>query len=123
MGVFAVLIIGALVTLLALSGFEPGVVAGGVIGFVAALLLLIFNEFTTRRALKERARNAALGHVVGGFALRLVVLAVGFFTLALTGLANPASFALSFLAGVMLILGWQVYRVSREISTREARTA
>lgn len=119
---FAVLVLGALVALLAFSGFDLGMVAGAGIGLGVAMVLLVFNEVTTRLALREQRKGAALGHIYGGFLLRLVLLVVGFFALATTGAANPAAFALAFLAGVMLMLGWQVFRVARQVQ-RRAQTA
>ncbi len=118
MAALSIVIIGALIGVMAVAGFEPGLLAGAGIGIGAAFLLMAFNTWTTRRALREQQRKSAIGHVVGGFALRLVVLAVGFFLLVFTGVASPVTFALAFLAGVMLMLGWQVLAVARDIQRR-----
>jgi hypothetical protein len=118
MVILAVLVLGALLSALALAGFDSGAIVGAGIGLGAALLLMAFNVWNTRRALREQQRKAAMGHVIGGFALRLVVLAVGFFALAFSGVASPVTFALAFLGGVMLMLGWQVVAVSRDVARR-----
>ncbi len=110
---FAVLVTGAVVALLALTGFDRDMVAGAGIGFGVALALMMFNEFTTRAAFRDPHKKAALGHVLGGFLLRMVTLAVGFFTLVFSGVASPIMFALAFFAGVSISLGLQVYRYRR----------
>lgn len=118
MAAFAVLVLGALFALLALADFDGGLMTGAGIGLGAAVLLMLFNGFTTRLALREGRRSAAQGHVLGGFLLRIVILTAGFFGLAFSGAASPVTFALAFLAGVLLMLGWQVFTVSREIQKR-----
>lgn len=123
MAAFAFVVLAALVGLLALTGFEPSFVLGAGIGLGASLLLLAMSELTTRLALRENRRSAAMGHVLGGFLLRIVVLGVGFVVLAFTGFANPAAFALALLGGVLLTLGLQVFRTVRDIERRRAQTA
>ncbi|MBX3461076.1 MAG: hypothetical protein KF696_14110 [Planctomycetes bacterium] len=113
MAAFALLVTGAVVLLLAVAEFDRGMVYGAGIGFGVALLLMLFNEFTTRAAFRDPRKAAALGHVLGGFLLRMVALAVGFFVLAFTGAGSPVMFALAFFAGVLLSLGLQVYRYGR----------
>lgn len=109
--VIAVLAVtGGAVALLGLDAFMlRGLAAGAVLG----LGMMVFAAFTTRRAMRETGKAAMLGHVYGGFGLRVVVLVTGFLALALTGWGNPAGFALAFLAGVMVSLGLNVLRFAR----------
>ncbi|MCB9932848.1 MAG: hypothetical protein H6841_05425 [Planctomycetes bacterium] len=123
MAAFAVVVLAALFGLAALTGFEHGFTLGAAIGFGASLVLMLLNEVTTRLALKEQSKTAAMGHILGGFLLRIVVLAAGFLALAFTGFANPAAFALAFLGGVLLMLGVQVFRTARGIQRARAQTA
>lgn len=113
MAAFALVVTGAVVALLAAAEFDRGMVYGAGIGFGVAMLLMLFNEFTTRAAFRDPRKAAALGHVLGGFLLRMVALAVGFLLLAFTGMGSPVMFALAFFAGVLLSLGLQVYRYGR----------
>lgn len=117
---FSVLVLGALAGALALLGADRGMIAGAGAGIGLALLLLVFNEITTRLALREKRKFAALGHIYGGFFLRLVVLVVGFSLLWVTGAGNPVGFAVAFLAGVVLMLAWQVYRATQRLGARTA---
>lgn len=114
---FAVIAVALLFGLLALVDFQREFTLGACIGLAASIGLLIFGEVTTRRALATKQKSAGLGHVIGGFALRIVVLVVGFAVLTFTGFANPGTFALAFLAGVLLMLGWHVMRAVKQMQT------
>jgi hypothetical protein len=119
----AVVVFAALFGLVALTGFDAHFTIGAVLGMGASLGLMAFNEATTRLALKEQSKTAAMGHILGGFFLRIVVLATGFMALALTEFASPAAFALAFLGGVLLMLGVQVLRALRGLRRPGAEPA
>ena len=123
MGAFAVVVLAALLGLAALTGFDYGFTLGTALGFGASMLLMAFNELTSRLALKEQGKKLALGHILGGFFLRMVVLAGGFLLLAFTGFANPSAFALAFLGGVLVMLGFQVFRTLRGIQRNRVLAA
>jgi uncharacterized membrane protein len=50
-----------------------------------------------------------------------VILVVGVLTLVKTGFANPISFALSFVAAVLLFLSFEVYWVSAGLTKQPAK--
>lgn len=97
----------------ALIGLDEFMLRGLAVGGVLGLAMLAFASFSTRKAMGEVSKAAMLGHMYGGFGLRLVVLVTGFFALAFSGWGNPAGFALAFLAGVVISLGWNVVRYAR----------
>ena len=117
----AVLVIGTLVLAAQILGWDQKMSLGCVLGGGVGLMLMLLSLAGMKRALKEESKSAALGHVFGGFLLRLVILVVGVFTLVQTGYANPISFALTFVAAVLLFLGLQVYWVDASIRLKKPK--
>jgi hypothetical protein len=105
-GLVAVLLLGVL--LLTYLGVDAGMWRGISTGAAAGLVLFTFSWYTTLKGLKSKGRKDALGHMLGGFLVRLVVLTGGILTLALTGWGNPVGFALAFLMVLLVYLGLQV---------------
>lgn len=111
----AVLVIGTLVFTAQLVGWSEKMLLGCALGGGMGLGLMLLSLAGLKRALKEESKSAALGHVFGGFLLRLVILTVGVFALFQTGLASPIGFALSFVAAVILFLGLEVWWVDASL--------
>ena len=105
-GLAVVLAVG--VGAIALMGFDAHMMSGVATGAAAGLILMVFAWFTTLKGLNAGDVKHALGHVLGGFMLRLVVLTVGFVLLYVTGWANPAGFVIAFLMAVMVYLAVQI---------------
>jgi hypothetical protein len=84
-------------------GDQPGAAAGIALGVLLGAGGSALEAALVRRALLK-PRGPALGIVLGGFLLRLVVLAAVTFALDATGLADAASFALCFLGGFLASL-------------------
>ncbi len=119
----AVLVFGLLFYLGRATGWDEKVLIGAGLGGGLGLGLMGLSLFGMLRALKEETKSQALGHVFGGFLLRLVILVVGVLTCVKTGYANPASFGLSFVAAVLLFLGLEVYWVSNSLKKVEKAPA
>lgn len=105
-GLAVILALG--VGVIALMGVDAHMLSGVATGAAAGLVLMAFGWFTTLKGINSGEYKHALGHVLGGFMLRLVVLTAGFLLLALTGWANPAGFAIAFLMAVMAYLAVQI---------------
>ncbi|MCC6150406.1 MAG: ATP synthase subunit I [Planctomycetes bacterium] len=116
----AVLVIGTLAFAAQFTGWDEKMVLGCVLGGGMGLMLMLLSLAGMKRALKEESKSAALGHVFGGFLLRLVILTVGVFALVKTGYANPIGFALTFVAAVLLFLGVQVYWVDASLRLKKS---
>jgi len=106
-------VIAVTVGVVALLGVDELMLRGLAVGGALGLATLAFAAFSTRKAMGEVSKAAMLGHIYGGFSLRVVVLVIGFFALAFTGWGNPAGFALAFLAGVVISLGMNVFKYAR----------
>lgn len=96
------------VGVIAMLGVDGAMIGGVAAGAAAGLGLMAFGWFTTLKGIRAGEKKHALGHVLGGFMLRLVVLTAGFFLLAFTGWADPAGFAVAFLMAVMVYLAVQI---------------
>lgn len=111
-----VLLAGASAAMLSLINTSPehmwnGIAVGGGMGIV----LMAINWFTTRKGVNSATKKDAIGHMVGGFFLRLLILVVGILALASTGWGHPAGFALAFLLAVMCYLGLRTIKVMKEL--------
>jgi hypothetical protein len=102
---------------IALMGVDAHMLNGVVTGAAAGLILMVFAWFTTLKGINSGDTKHALGHVLGGFMLRLVALTAGIFLLHLTGWANAAGFALAFLMTVMVYLAAQIMVALKRIDT------
>ncbi|MBX3474141.1 MAG: hypothetical protein KF754_07140 [Planctomycetes bacterium] len=100
--------------MIALMGVDGPMLVGVGIGAGLGLGMMLLGWFTTLKSLRG-GKPAALGHALGGFFLRLVVLTCGFFAVALTGAGNPAGFAIAFMLAVMAYLALQVVLAARTI--------
>ncbi|MBK9975944.1 MAG: hypothetical protein IPP14_14320 [Planctomycetes bacterium] len=96
-----------------LIGLDTDMAIGLGAGVAVSVPMMLFSAMTAGRALRENDKSAMLGHLMGGFGLRLVVLVIGFGAIGLTGWGNPAGFAIAFLVGVVLMLGLNVLRFAR----------
>ncbi|MCA8917137.1 MAG: hypothetical protein KDB90_17235 [Planctomycetes bacterium] len=110
--------VGAVVWMLGLDG-QMAVGLGA--GFGLSIPLMVFSHFNMKRAMRSKSQTATLGHIYGGFGLRLVILLIGFFALAFTGFGSPAGFAVAFMAGVLMSLGWQMMTFVNETVRRRVQ--
>lgn len=85
---------------LALRGAEPGALAGVALGAGLGAAGAVLEALLVVRAL-SMPRSHALRVVIGGFGIRLAVLACGLLLLRDGSFADPASFALSFVGGFL----------------------
>jgi hypothetical protein len=92
----------------ALAGLDGQMALGIGAGLFAGVGLTILGGRGLGRALKNTRRGALVMHMYGGFLLRMLLLVVGFFALASSGVANPIGFAVAFLAGTVVALLRQV---------------
>ncbi|MCA8919180.1 MAG: hypothetical protein KDB32_08880 [Planctomycetes bacterium] len=120
-GLAIVLTIG--VGAIALMGVDVSMMRGVGAGVTAGLSLMVFSWFTTLKGLRAGERKNTLGHVLGGFGLRFVVLVGGFGLLAITRWGNPAGFAVAFLMAVMTYLALQILIVMRTLDKPEITAA
>lgn len=118
-----ILALAAVGGVVALLGLDGPMIAGLATGFGLALPLMIFGHYNTKRAMRSDSQSAMMGHIYGGFGLRLVVLVVGFFALSFSGLGSPAGFAVAFMAGVVVSLGWQMLTFVKETLRKQQATA
>jgi hypothetical protein len=111
----AVLALAGLVLAGRYVGFDAqmwlGIGAGGALGALTMGLSLL----SLRKALKQLEKAAALGQVLGGFFLRMVLVVAGTLVFAWTGWASPIGFALSFLMTVFLYLSIEVHLVQKAL--------
>jgi hypothetical protein len=105
------------IALLAHLGVDARMWRGISTGAAAGLVLFSFSWFTTLKGLKSRGRKDALGHLLGGFLARLVVLAGGLLVLGITGWGNPVGFAIAFLMVLLLYLALQVMVALKDMQT------
>ncbi|MCB9894836.1 MAG: hypothetical protein H6839_10325 [Planctomycetes bacterium] len=112
--------VAAVVWMLGLDG-QMAVGLGA--GIALSVPMMLFSHMNMKRAMRSETRAATMGHIYGGFGLRLVVLVLGFFALAFTGLGSPAGFAVAFMAGVVLSLGWQMMTFVNETVRRRMEAA
>ena len=108
---------------IALMGTDAFMARGAGAGAAAGLSLMAFSWFTTLKGIKARDKTNALGHILGGFMLRLVVLSAGFFLLAFTGWGHAGGFAIAFLMAVMTYLALQILVAARNMQSTELTTA
>lgn len=108
---------------IALMGVDASMLRGAGAGLTAGLCLMTFSWFTTLKGIKAGEKKNAIGHVLGGFMLRLVVLTAGFFLLAFTGWGNAAGFAIAFLMAVMTYLALQILVAARQMQKSELTAA
>jgi hypothetical protein len=92
----------------AFMGLDSQMAVGVGAGLVAGIGLTLLSSRGLTRALKHKTKGTLIVHMYGSFLLRLVLLVVGFFALAASGVANPVGFAVAFLAGTVLALFRQV---------------
>jgi RsiW-degrading membrane proteinase PrsW (M82 family) len=85
-----------------------GVAAGAALGLVN----LAVGSFITRRSLRQGMKSA-VGTLVGGFFVRLVVLIVLFVAFERSTTVNPAAFALTFMIFFFVYLGVELFMVER----------
>ncbi len=103
----AVLVFGLLFYLGQATGWDEKIVRGAALGGGLGLGLMALSLFGMLRALKEETKSQALGHVFGGFLLRLVILVVGVLTRVKTGYANPTALACRLLRRFCCSWGWR----------------
>ncbi len=111
-----VLLGGASAAMLSLINTPPdhlwkGIAVGGGMGVV----LMAIGWYTTLKGVNSATKKDAIGHMVGGFFLRFLILVVGIFALAFTGWGHPAGFALAFLLAVMCYLGLRTIKVMKAL--------
>lgn len=121
---FVLLVLAGAAGLLNLTGVDfkmfVGLATGGGIG----VLVAVVGIYSMFRGLAEKSKKLALGHMFGGFFLRLVVVVVGVLGLAFTGWGNPVGFAIAFMVTLALYMGLQLYWVSRKLTANaRARAA
>lgn len=120
-GLVVVLAVGC--AAIALMGIDVSMMRGAGSGAMAGICLMVFSWFTTLKGIKSGEKKNAIGHVLGGFMLRLVVLATGFFLLALTGWGHAGGFAIAFLMAVMTYLALQILVAARNMRGTELTAA
>lgn len=109
--------------LLSMVGFDALMWRGVGAGVTAGLCLMVFSWFTTLKSIKAGNRGNALGHALGGFFLRLIVLVAGFALMAYTAWGNAVGFAIAFLLTVMAYLALQITVASRSMTDVKAGPA
>lgn len=120
-GLVVVLAVGC--AAIALMGVDASMIRGAGAGVAAGLSLMVFSWFTTLKGIKASEKKNVIGHVLGGFMLRLVVLTAGFFLLALTGWGHAGGFAIAFLMAVMTYLALQILVAARNMQGPELTAA
>lgn len=109
--------------LIAVLGVDSNMLAGVGIGAVLGLAMMLLGWLTTLRSLRSGGKGSALGHALGGLLLRLVTLTGGFLLVAVTGIGNPAGFAIAFMLAVLAYLALQVVFAARSIKLPAATAA
>ena len=112
--------LGVLLSLLVIAAvafvrFDGDGVRGAVIGAALGLVNLILGYRVTRRTL-ERGMTSAMATLAGGFVARLLIVAGLVILFQRTGAADPATFALTFLAFFLVYLVVEVLMVQRSLS-------
>jgi hypothetical protein len=115
---FAGLTLIALCAILLISymGVDAQMWRGISAGAAAGLALMSLGWFTTLKGLKAKDTTSAMGHMLGGFFLRLVILVSGLLALALTGWGDPAGFAIAFMMTVLVYLAMQILLALKDYS-------
>ncbi len=111
----AVLVVAAV----AFVSFEGDAVRGAVVGAALGLVNLMLGYRATKRTLKRGIRSA-MATRAAGFGARLLVLAGLVILFQRTGVADPAAFALTFLAFFVVYLVVEVLVVERSLSNSDA---
>lgn len=91
-----------------------GVGAGAALGLVN----LVVGSLVTRRSLRHGMKSA-VGTLVGGFFVRLVVLVILFVAFERSDTVNPAAFALTFMIFFFVYLGVELFMVERSTNRNE----
>lgn len=117
LGILVLAVVAGVVSML---GMDTSMAVGLAAGAGLSFPLMWFSHRNLKRAVNAPDKGAMMGHIYGGFGLRLVVLVVGFFALAFSGLGSPAGFTLAFMAGIVLSLGWQALSFAKETTARQA---
>jgi zinc transporter ZupT len=112
--------LGVLLPLLVIAAvafvqFDGDAVRGAVIGAALGLVNLILGYRATRRTL-ERGMTSAMATLAGGFVARLLVVVGLVILFQRTGAADPAAFALTFLAFFLVYMVVEVLMVQRSLS-------
>jgi hypothetical protein len=94
------ILVAVAAAVLAFRGTGPEALRGAALGLLGGTGGSVLEVVMVRRAL-SRPRGSALGIILGGFLLRLVVLVVAALLLNGSGIADAASFALCFLGGFL----------------------
>ncbi|MCC6572552.1 MAG: hypothetical protein IT462_02060 [Planctomycetes bacterium] len=118
LGALAVVALAVAVLTGAYFQWDPKILVGMGAGTFLGLLLMGFGLLNLRKALKETNKEAALGHAMGGFMLRLVTLVCGTGVLIYTGWGNPAGFVISFFVTVLVYLGVQTLWVQESLRSQ-----
>lgn len=118
-GAFTVLL---MVVLVAIVDLDREGVRGTAIGAGLGLTNLVVGYLVIRRTL-PRGIKAAMATVAGGFIARLLVVAVLTVLFQRTGAADPAAFALTFLAFFFVYVGVEVLLVERSLETKKSLDA
>jgi hypothetical protein len=112
--VLTVAVLAFAAVIVALIGLDGQMAIGLGAGLFAGLGLTLLGGRGLRRALGHTKKSVLVMHMYGGFLLRMVLLVVGFFALASSGVANPIGFAVAFLAGTVVALFRQVLVFTNE---------
>lgn len=115
-GAFTVLL---MVVLVAIVDMDREGMRGTAIGAGLGLTNLVVGYLVIRRTLR-RGIKAAMATVAGGFIARLLVVAVLTVLFQRTGAADPAAFALTFLAFFFVYVGVEVLLVERSLDTKKS---
>ena len=118
-GAFTVLL---MVVLVAIVDLDREGMRGTAIGAGLGLTNLFVGYLVIRRTLR-RGIKAAMATVAGGFIARLLVVAVLTILFQRTGAADPAAFALTFLAFFFVYVGVEVLLVERSLDTKKSLDA
>ncbi len=112
---FLVVVLCTLLVGVSLFGFDAAMLVGLIAGGLIGLGLMAFSAISLKKALARTDRKLALGHSLGGFGLRMVILVSGVSLLALTGWGDPVGFVLAFMVTVVLWLGVQTHWITRQL--------
>ncbi|MBO0729066.1 MAG: hypothetical protein J2P57_07380 [Acidimicrobiaceae bacterium] len=116
---FVAVLVGVSASIVNLNGNGlRGVGAGAVLGLVN----LAVGSLVTRRSLRHGMKSA-VGTLVGGFFVRLVVLVILFVAFERSDTVNPAAFALTFMIFFFVYLGVELFMVERSTNRNERSAA
>lgn len=111
-GVLLLLVLLGVAGLLALRGTSPPVLIGLLVGLALGGLNLAFESLSLAWALRRKP-SAVMGLSLGGFAVRLVMVAVLTIVFARTSSVDAATFALTYVASFLAFVGLQIWIVAR----------